>query len=95
MRRLTTTNPGVTQASRYIGRLDGRLVGVIEFALQGDTVLVTHTGTEPAFRGRGIAGQLTTFALDDIRARGQRVRPLCPYTAAFVDDHPEYHDLLA
>jgi predicted GNAT family acetyltransferase len=81
-------------AGRFEGRIDGRVVGVIGFTLAGDTVVVTHTGTPPELRGRGIAGRLTAAALADIRDRGQKVRPVCPYTVNYLDQHPEYSDLL-
>jgi hypothetical protein len=80
-------------ASRYEGRIGDQLVGVIDFRLQGTTVVVTHTGTEPQWRGHGIAGRLTRFALDDIRDRGQHVSPVCPYTADYLDRHPDDQDL--
>jgi predicted GNAT family acetyltransferase len=82
-------------ASRFEGRIDGELVAVIDFFVDGTTVVVVHTGTEPPWRGRGIAAALTRFALDDARARGQHVRPLCPFTATFIEEHTPYHDLLA
>lgn len=81
--------------SRYVALLGSEEVGEINFRLGDDVVTITHTGTEPAHRGRGIAGELTTFALDDLAARGLKVRPLCPYTAAFIDSHPAYADLVA
>lgn len=81
--------------SRYEGRIGTELVGVVDYLLQGGIVVVTHTGTETRWRGRGIAGRLTRFVLDDIRARGRRVRPGCPYTADYLDRHPDDQDLLA
>ncbi len=80
--------------ARYEGRLGQDLVATIDFVLHGSTVVITHTGTDPQWRGRGFATQLTGCALDDIRARGERVSPLCPYTASFVAAHPTYADLL-
>jgi uncharacterized protein len=81
--------------SRFEGRIGDELVGVVEFVLHDTVMVVTHTGTEPAWRGRGIAAELTRFALDDARAQGRRVTPVCPYTATFIAEHAEYHDLLA
>jgi len=80
---------------RFEGRLGGEVVGVIDFTLADGTLVVTHTGTVPELRGQGIAGRLTAAALDDIRERGQRVRPICPYTVSYLEQHPEYQDLLA
>jgi predicted GNAT family acetyltransferase len=81
--------------SRYLGRIGNEAVGVITYHLDGNTVVVTHTGTEPRWRGRGVAGRLTRFALDDIRASGRQVRPVCPYTADYLERHPEDRDLVA
>jgi predicted GNAT family acetyltransferase len=33
--------------------------------------------------------------LDDIRARGMKVRPRCPFVARFIREHPQYADLVA
>jgi hypothetical protein len=81
--------------SRYEGRIGDTLVGVADFHLVGNTVVITHTGTDPEWRGQGVAGQLTRRALDDIRAGGQRVQPVCPYTEHYIEEHPAYADLLA
>lgn len=83
------------ERSRYEGRLDGEVVTVLDFVRDGDVLLLTHTGTEPAFRGRGLASAVTQAALDDVRRRGEKVRPSCPFAVDFLDDHPEYADLRA
>ena len=33
-------------------------------------------------------------ALDDVRPTGRRVVPSCWYVAQFIDEHPDYADLL-
>jgi uncharacterized protein len=80
--------------SRYEGRLGGDLVTQVDYTLRGNVMIISHTGTDPAFRGRGLAEQVTRYALDDVRERGLRIVPRCPYTAAFVEGHPEYADLV-
>lgn len=79
--------------SRYEGRLDGELVTVLAFVRRDDVLDLTHTSTEPAFRNRGLAGAVTRAALDDVRRRGEKVHPSCPFAVTFLDDHPEYADL--
>ena len=79
--------------SRYEGRLDDQVVTVLAFVKHGDVLDLTHTATEPAFRERGLASALTEAALADVRRRGERVRPSCPFAVEFLDDHPEYADL--
>jgi predicted GNAT family acetyltransferase len=79
--------------SRYEGRVDGEVVTVLAFVRDGDVLALTHTGTEPAFREQGLASAVTQDALNDIRRRGEKVRPSCAFAVEFLDDHPEYADL--
>jgi len=79
--------------SRYEGRIDGELITVVNFVRRGDVLDITHTRTRIRWRGRGLAGKVTTVALEDMRAQGWRVHPICLYTVSFLDQHPEYADL--
>lgn len=61
-----------------------------------DTVLdFVHTYVPPAARGAGIASRLVTEGFEYAREHGYTVIPSCPYVAAFVRKHGEYHDLIA
>lgn len=73
---------------------DGREVGHLEGERDGDVVALVHTEVDPDQEGKGIAGQLVRTALDEIRAKGQKVRPLCPYVKSWIKRHPEYADLV-
>ena len=53
------------------------------------------TEIDRAHRGRGLGAILVAGALDDVRARGQRIVATCWYVADFVEAHPAYRDLLA
>lgn len=57
-------------------------------------VVITHTETPRALRGRGIASQLVKGALDMIRADGDKVVAGCGFVADYLDQHPEYNDLV-
>jgi predicted GNAT family acetyltransferase len=81
--------------SRYEGRVKGELTTVIDFRRRGDVLTVTHTGTEPPWRGHGLASETTRQALEDVRAKGLRVHPVCPFTVDYFDQHPEVQDLRA
>ncbi len=79
--------------SRYEGRLDGELATVIDFRRRGDVLTFTHTGTEPQWRGRGLAAETTRQALEDVRAQRRTVQPVCSFTVAYFGQHPEVADL--
>lgn len=84
----------VPDQSRYEIRLDGTRVGLLDYSVSGDTVTMPHTEIDPAYGGRGLGGELVKGALDDIRSRGQRVRPACSFVRHYIDAHSEYADLV-
>jgi len=81
--------------SRYEGHIEGELTTVIDFSRHDDVLTVTHTGTQPHWRGRGLAAETTRIALQDVRSEGLRVRPVCPFTVDYFSRHPEVADLRA
>jgi predicted GNAT family acetyltransferase len=83
------------EESRYEILLDGRVVGIAEYADRGDVLVFHHTEIDASSRGGGLGEQLVTGALDDVRARGRRIIPTCWFVAEFVELHPNYEDLLA
>ena len=83
------------RSDRYELEVDGELVGVLSYALGSGVITHRHAEVRPSRGRRGLGSQLARFALDDARARGLTVKPLCPFVAAFIVRHPEYEDLVA
>ena len=83
-----------TTAERYLITVDGRDAGYADY-IQGDGVRdFHHTVIDPEFRGQGLSKPLIQAALDDTRAAGDKVRPLCSAVAGVIEKHPEYQDLV-
>ncbi|HET7513850.1 MAG TPA: GNAT family N-acetyltransferase [Gaiella sp.] len=82
------------QELRYEAIREGRLVGVIRYRIEPGVVVLVHTEVDEAVEGTGVGSQLVRGALDDLRARGLRVVPLCPFVAAYLRRHPEDADLV-
>ena len=80
---------------RYELVVDGRLVGIADFHVDGSNVVVPHTVIEPSRRGQGLGALLVQGVLDDIRAAGRTVVPSCWYVRQFIDEHPDEADLLS
>src|SRR5690606_29893596 len=88
LRRDGVTPPGLAvvheaDRSRYVLRLDGRVVGVADYRDRGDALVFHHTEIDPARRGHGLGAILVRGALDDVRARGRVIVPTCWYVAEF------------
>lgn len=90
------TSPTVLHAPatrRYEIHADGELAGTLEYEEQDGVRHFVSTKVEPRFGGRGLAKQLVREALDDVRANGLRVRPVCSYVTRFLDENAEYADI--
>lgn len=68
-------------------------VGYLDYVPEIDQVVITHTVISEAYSGHGYAAELVRAVLDDIRASGKRVVPVCSYVGHFISRHPEYADL--
>ena len=77
---------------RYEIWLGDSRAGVATFRESDTRVTFLHTVVDTAFEGRGIGSLLAAFALQDTVDRGKRIVPLCPFIAAYVDDHDEFVD---
>jgi len=67
----------------------------LEYMLAKDLIVFTHTGVPEAAEGQGIGSALAEAGLAFARAEGLRVLPLCPFVKAYMQRHPETHDLLS
>jgi predicted GNAT family acetyltransferase len=69
-------------------------LAVAEYRRDGDVLTIFHTEVPPALRGRGIGEKLVRGVLDDVRRRGLKVVPRCWFVRGFVDNNPEYRDVV-
>lgn len=65
-----------------------------EYDLPRGRILFKHTEVPEAHEGRGVGSALIRAALAAARERGLAVIPICPFFAAYMQRHPEVHDLL-
>ena len=62
---------------------------IAAYGLEGDTITFTHTVVPPEAEGHGVGSRLIAGALADVRARGLKVIPQCPFVRAYLQRHPE------
>jgi uncharacterized protein len=79
--------------NRFEATIEGH-AAIIDYKLGPGEITVLHTEVPKELEGRGIAGAMTKFALEQIRERGLQLIPLCPYMRAYLKKHPEYQDLV-
>jgi predicted GNAT family acetyltransferase len=82
------------ERERYEITVDGEVAGWSEYRGHGEVRALTHTEIDPRFEGRGLGGRLVAESLDDVRAKGLHVLPICPFVKAYLGEHREYLDLV-
>jgi len=82
------------ERSRYELIDHDRVVGIADYIVRGESVVLPHTEVAQELRGRGLGAILVRAALEDVRRSGRTVVPACWFVAEFVDAHPEYRDML-
>ncbi|HMI19860.1 MAG TPA: GNAT family N-acetyltransferase [Sphingomonas sp.] len=70
-------------------------IAVAYYEPRGAAIALTHTVVPERLQGHGLASVLIKAALADIRKRGLKVVPECPFVARYIERHPEEADLLA
>lgn len=74
--------------------MEGELAGLITYRDRPKGISLPHTEVFPEYGGQGLATKLAKYALDDIRAAGRYVIPLCPFVAKYITEHPDEQDLV-
>jgi hypothetical protein len=87
----------VPELSQYELRVGDHRIGIAAYhrRLNSERIAFTHTEIDAACEGRGFGSRLVAAALEDVRRKGLRIVPLCPFVANYMATHPEVHNLLA
>jgi predicted GNAT family acetyltransferase len=83
-----------TDRHRFELLIDGEVAGLADYRVRDGAVVVTHSEVDPRFRGRGLGSELARRTLDELRSRGVKVVPVCPFFARYVSEHREYDDIV-
>ena len=78
---------------RYELWVGDSLAGFIEYTPRHRVIVLNHTEIDPAFEGRGLGSKLIAAAIQDIRSRGLRLYPECPFVLSYLERHPEERDV--
>ncbi|MEU6930775.1 GNAT family N-acetyltransferase [Streptomyces sp. NPDC046385] len=78
---------------RYEILVDDQRAGLTAYRDREDRRVFFHTEIDEAYAGQGLASVLVENALNDVRAAGLRIVPVCPYVAKFLKKHEEFADI--
>ena len=79
---------------RYEALSDGKVVGVIDYVLDGDTITLVHTIVPPNSRGKVSRHSSPGSRSMTHGPAGHHIIPKCPFVASYVTRHPETLDVI-
>lgn len=91
---IVTREDGST-GGRYLTTIDGHTAEMTYSRAGTARIIIDHTSVPDALRGKGAGQALVKRAVEDARAEGIRIIPLCPFAKAQIDKHPDWQDVLA
>ncbi len=91
---METSVVDVPDRGRFEVRLGERVVGLASYHVEGDVMTLPHTEVDPSMGGRGIGSALVAGVLDAARERGLFVLPYCSFIRHYIQQHPDYLDLV-
>ena len=66
----------------------------LTYSVAGKTlIIIDHTEVPEALAGQGVGLALVTRAVDEARAAGRKIVPLCPYAFSQFRRHPDWRDV--
>ncbi len=77
---------------RFVIALNGAEAELTWSVTTPTLVIADHTAVPDSFRGSGAGAALVARLVQDARAEGFRIMPLCPFVNAQRKRHPEWAD---
>lgn len=81
------------EAKRYELKI-GNEVAVVTYNLSEPNLMITETLVPVPLEGQGLASRLAKHVIEDARARGLLILPVCPFFAGYFQKHPEHADVV-
>ncbi len=78
---------------RYELKIESHIAAAY-YDISGNVITFTHTEVPKELEGRGIGSRLIQGKLDQVRALGMKVVPLCPFVTAYIGQHSQSADML-
>ena len=91
---VTITREETDTGGRYEAVVDGHVAEMTYSRAGATLIIIDHTGVPDALRGRGVGLALVARGVEDARAEGRSIIPLCPFAKAQIARHPEWQDVL-
>ncbi|MEM7662190.1 MAG: GNAT family N-acetyltransferase [Pseudomonadota bacterium] len=96
MTKITITKSETNSGGEFVAKVaEQTATGELTFSRVNDKLVIAdHTGVPDALSGMGVGKALVNYLIEDARANGYRIVPLCPFVRAQSERHPEWDDVI-
>jgi predicted GNAT family acetyltransferase len=85
---------GGPEAGRFYIEENGKIAALMEYSIDGNTLIIEHTVVKPEFEGKGYGRRLVDHAAGYAREHKYKVDPVCVYANKVMHKTEEYRDIL-
>ncbi|WP_116655019.1 GNAT family N-acetyltransferase [Pelagibacterium sediminicola] len=93
-RNFTVEREDGPSKGRYVVRVDGHEAEMTYTRVGTRQIIIDHTSVPDALRGMRIGQALVERGVEDARAEGIKIIPLCPFAKAQIARHKEWQDVV-
>lgn len=83
-----------TEESRF-EVASGSQLSILQYRKDASRLALIHTEVPEDLAGQGIGSALVKTALEYAKSNNLEVLPYCPFTAAYIERHPEWQEIVA
>ena len=81
------------KGERFVAKVNGEEAFTAYYE-EGDTLNFHHTYVPEKLRNKGVAGKIVAAALNHVRQHNLKVIASCAFVEHFIENNPEYQDLV-
>ncbi|MFU0788882.1 GNAT family N-acetyltransferase [Virgibacillus proomii] len=82
------------QKNFYVGDKKNPIAEITYYLSDDGNIVIDHTEVADELRGKGIAGKLVAAVVEQAKAEGKKIKPICSYAKNKMEKTPEYQDVL-
>ncbi|MFH4966358.1 GNAT family N-acetyltransferase [Gaetbulibacter sp. M235] len=80
---------------KFFVMLNDNQEAVMTYVYAGKNIIIEHTEVHEVFKGQGVGYKLVEAAVDFVREKDIKIKPLCPFAfAVFKKKGEQYADVL-
>lgn len=92
MSDITITREDSSKGGRYFTVINGDEAEMTYSRAGATRIIIDHTGVPDSMRGLGVGKKFVEAAVNDARAEGFKIIPLCPFAKATLEKNAEWQD---